>query len=498
MQTIVLSELIKKAGLDGSADMTEAAGAAEIKGISYDSRKTQPGDLFVCVKGFSTDGHKYAAKAEAAGAAAILASDRLEGISIPVIYVDDGNDGRKALSAVSAAFFGRPSDSMTVFGVTGTNGKTTISYLLRAITEASGHECGVLGTIAYVYGGKTFESVNTTPESFELQRMFHEMKEDHGIKYCAMEVSSHSLALCRTDDISFDYSVFTNLTPDHMDFHHNFEDYYAAKKKLFEQTERCSVINTDDKYGKRLYNELLAEGRTVVACAIDDDNAHYRAEIISASASGTDVEITAGEKKLGVMHINTPGRFSVSNALCAAAITLEAGISWDAVKAGIEQTPGVAGRFESVANSKGIPVIVDYAHTPDALEKVIKTAREFTQGRVITVFGCGGDRDATKRPLMGKVSGELSDYCVVTSDNPRTEDPDAIIADIIPGIDPTGCEYTVEHDRRRGIKKALREWKPGDTVIIAGKGHETYQIIGTVKTHFDDRETAMQIIEQEL
>ena len=210
------------------------------------------------------------------------------------------------------------------------------------------------------------------------------------------------------------------------------------------------------------------------------------------------MEITAGEKKLGVMHINTPGRFSVSNALCAAAITLEAGISWDAVKAGIEQTPGVAGRFESVANSKGIPVIVDYAHTPDALEKVIKTAREFTQGRVITVFGCGGDRDATKRPLMGKVSGELSDYCVVTSDNPRTEDPDAIIADIIPGIDPTGCEYTVEHDRRRGIKKALREWKPGDTVIIAGKGHETYQIIGTVKTHFDDRETAMQIIEQEL
>ena len=309
MQTIVLSELIKKAGLDGSADMTEAAGAAEIKGISYDSRKTQPGDLFVCVKGFSTDGHKYAAKAEAAGAAAILAADRLEGISIPVIYVDDGNDGRKALSAVSAAFFGRPSDSMTVFGVTGTNGKTTISYLLRAITEASGHECGVLGTIAYVYGGKTFESVNTTPESFELQRMFHEMKEDHGIKYCAMEVSSHSLALCRTDDISFDYSVFTNLTPDHMDFHHNFEDYYAAKKKLFEQTERCSVINTDDKYGKRLYNELLAEGRTVVACAIDDDNAHYRAEIISASASGTDVEITAGEKKLGVMHINTPADF---------------------------------------------------------------------------------------------------------------------------------------------------------------------------------------------
>lgn len=498
MHKITLTQLLEKAGLASHVDMTEIEGSTEIKGISYDSRKTQSGDLFVCVKGFSTDGHEYAAKAETAGASAILASDKLEGITIPVIYINDRNDGRKTLSAVSAAFFERPSDSMTVFGVTGTNGKTTISYLLKEIIEAAGHDCGVLGTIAYVYGGKTFESVNTTPESFELQRMFHEMKDDYAIKYCAMEVSSHSLALCRTDDISFDYSVFTNLTPDHMDFHHNFEDYYAAKKKLFEQTNRCSVINVDDKYGKRLYNELSAEGRCVISCGIDDESAHYRARITAASAAGTDVEISAEGNIFGSMHINTPGRFSVSNALCAVAITLEAGIAWENVKAGIEKIHGVAGRFESVANSKGIPVIVDYAHTPDALEKVIKTAREFTDGRVITVFGCGGDRDATKRPLMGKVSGELSDYCVVTSDNPRTEDPDAIISDIIPGIDATGCSYTVEPDRRRGIKKALKEWTPGDTVIIAGKGHEDYQIIGTEKTHFDDRETAMQIIEQEL
>ena len=324
------------------------------------------------------------------------------------------------------------------------------------------------------------------------------MRQEFGIHNCAMEVSSHSLALSRTDDISFDYSVFTNLTPDHMDFHHDFEDYYNAKKKLFEQTEKASVINTDDEYGKRLYNELSAEGRHVISCGVDDPEAYYRAVVIESSASGTLAEILAGGRKLGTMHINTPGRFSVSNALCAAAVTMEAGVSWEAVKAGIQQTRGVSGRFESVENSRGIPVIVDYAHTPDALEKILRTAREFTKGRLITVFGCGGDRDATKRPLMGKAAGELSDFCVVTSDNPRTEDPDAIIEDIIPGIAATGCEYVVQPDRRRGIKKALSAWEPGDTVIIAGKGHENYQIIGTVKSYFDDKETALQIIEQEL
>ena len=492
-----LKELIEKAGLagqTGGADIPDV----EITGISYNSRKTQPGDLFVCVKGFSTDGHKYAQSAAEAGAAAVAAAEPVEVSGAPVVCISDEMDGRHTLSALSAAFFGNPSDSMTVFGVTGTNGKTTISYLLRAIIEASGHACGVLGTIAYVYGGKTFESVNTTPESYELQRMFYEMKHDYATDYCAMEVSSHSLALSRTDSISFDYSAFTNLTPDHMDFHHDFEDYYAAKKKLFTQTKGSCVINTDDEYGKRLYNELLAEGKKAVSCGIGDQEAFYRAVILDSSASGTDVEIMKGGEKLGTMHINTPGSFSVSNALCAAAVTLESGISWDAVKSGIEETKGVAGRFENVENSHGIPVIVDYAHTPDALVKVINTAREFTKGRVITVFGCGGDRDATKRTLMGKAAGELSDICVVTSDNPRTEDPDKIIEDIIPGIAATDCSYTVQPDRRRAIKKALTQWQPGDTVIIAGKGHENYQIIGTVKSYFDDKETALQIIEQEI
>ncbi|MBR5228797.1 MAG: UDP-N-acetylmuramoyl-L-alanyl-D-glutamate--2,6-diaminopimelate ligase [Firmicutes bacterium] len=485
-----LGELLKLAGIENQENAE-----LEITGVSYNSLKTQPGELFVCISGFSTDGHKYAKSAEEAGAAAILAERPLDEIAVPVIIVENG---RKALSAVSAAFYGRPSDSMKVYGVTGTNGKTTISYLLRAIVEAAGHQCGVLGTIAYVYGGKTFESVNTTPESFELQRMFHEMKNDYSIDYCAMEVSSHSLALSRTDDISFDYSVFTNLTPDHMDFHTDFEDYFAAKKKLFQQTSGTSVINIDDEYGKRLYNELFAEGKNVFSCSVDDETAYYRAVIKDTSAAGTNADIFAGEKMLGSLKINTPGRFSVANAICAIGVTMESGISWEAAKAGIEETRGVSGRFESVENSHGIPVIVDYAHTPDALEKIIKTAREFTTGRVITVFGCGGDRDATKRPVMGNIAGTYSDFCVVTSDNPRTEDPYKILDDIVPGVEKTDCPYEVVEDRRRGIKRALKEWTPGDTVIIAGKGHENYQIIGKVKHYFDDKETALQIIEQEL
>ena len=283
---------------------------------------------------------------------------------------------------------------------------------------------------------------------------------------CAMEVSSHSLALSRTDDISFDYGVFTNLTPDHMDFHKDFEDYFNAKKKLFLQTVKGNVINVDDSYGKRLYEELSAEGRPVKSCAVADSGAYYRAHILEKSVAGTRAEIFAGEQKLGELKINTPGMFSVENAIGAVGVTLEAGIPWDAVKAGIEKTRGVAGRFESVENSRGIPVIVDYAHTPDALENVLKTAREFTENRIITVFGCGGDRDRTKRPLMGEIAGKYSDYCVVTSDNPRTEDPEKILEDIVPGIEPTGCEYTVIEDRRRAIKKAVTQYQPGDVVII--------------------------------
>lgn len=487
-----LAELLKDSGIN----CPENAAELEIKGISYNSINTQEGDVFVCIKGFSTDGHKYAGAAAKAGAVVIIAQDEISETDIPVLYTDDC---RKALSRLSANFYGRPSEAMTIYGVTGTNGKTTISYLVKSIVEAAGKQCGVLGTIAYVYGGKTFESVNTTPESFEMQRMLSEMKDEYKTDVCSMEVSSHSLELARVDDVDFDYSAFTNLTEDHLDFHRDFDDYYNAKKRLFLLTKKMNVINTDDEYGKKLYAELEAEGRPVRSYSAEGNlTAYYRADIHESTAHGTDASFIENGKVLGDIHINTPGKFSVANALCAAGMALASGIAWDDVKAGIESVKGVAGRFENVPNSKGMPVIVDYAHTPDALVKVLNTAAEFTKGRIITVFGCGGDRDSTKRPFMGEAAGELSDFCVVTSDNPRTEDPDAIIKDILPGIDKTGCTYETESDRRKAIKRALQEYKPGDTIVIAGKGHETYQIIGQIKQHFDDRETALQIIEQEI
>ena len=486
-----LSKLLEGTGADTSVLLEDL----EITGVSYDSRKVRDGDLFVCIKGFSTDGHKYAAKAAEAGAAAILAEDSLDLPGVTVVYTQDT---RHALAAVSANLYGHPSDDMLVFGVTGTNGKTTISYLLQSILETAGHRCGVIGTIAYVYGGVSHESARTTPESYELQRMFYEMKTESETNACVMEVSSHSLALSRTDCLSIDYGIFTNLTEDHLDFHRDFEDYYQAKKKLFTQTSGMNIINIDDVYGQRLYRELKAEGRPAVSCAVADDGAYYTANVLKSSGDGTEAELYRDGQKLGVLSIKTPGRFSVSNAVCAAAAALEANVPWEDVCTGIARMDGVSGRFEKIQNSRGMTVIVDYAHTPDALEKVIKTAREFTEGRVITVFGCGGDRDSTKRPLMGETAGQYSDYCVVTSDNPRTEDPEAIIEDILPGIQKTECEYVVESDRRSAIRKALQEYRPGDTVIIAGKGHETYQIIGTEKHHFDDHETALQIIEQEL
>ncbi len=488
---MILVELLKGTGLTCGADEENI----EISGVSYDSRNVKPGDVFVCVRGFKSDGHAFAVAAQQAGASAVIAEEVPKGVTVPVILA---KDTRKALSGVSANFFGRPSEDILVFGITGTNGKTTISYLLKAIADEWGKECGVLGTIAYTYGGQSFESSWTTPESFELQRMFAEMKNEYGVDVCAMEVSSHSLALSRTDDIDFDYGVFTNLTPDHMDFHSDFEDYYQAKKKLFLQVSKGNVINVDDEYGRRLYNELIEEGRPAKSAGVSDENAYYRALIREKTVSGTDAEILVGGTSFGEIHINTPGMFSVENAVAAAGICLEAGVPWEAVKAGIEKTKGVPGRFESVENSKMIPVIVDYAHTPDALENVLKTAREFTEKRIIVVFGCGGDRDKTKRPVMGRIAGTFADYCVVTSDNPRTENPWDILDEIVPGVEETGCPYEVIEDRRRAIKKAVKEYQPGDVVIIAGKGHEDYQIIGTVKQYFDDRETVLQIIEQEI
>ncbi len=463
----------------------------EITDVAYDSRKVERGNIFICVRGYNTDGHLFALDAAAKGAAVVVSEDALEIEGVPVLRAEDG---RLALSRVSANFFMDPTRDLKIIGVTGTNGKTTITYMIRSVLEAAGESCGVLGTIAYQFGGKLYESVNTTPESYELQRLFAEMRAE-GVKNCVMEVSSHSLELSRARDIHFDYSIFTNLTPDHMDFHRDLDDYYNSKKKLFYLTEKTSTINIDDSYGKMLYTELKAAGKPVISYSLKTRSADYYGEIISSTDKGSELLLSVNGAEHGKIKIKTPGIFTIYNALATISICMASGMDFNKVKKGLEALKGVPGRFELVENSKDMIVIVDYAHTPDALEKVLKTALSFKRGRLICVFGCGGDRDRKKRPLMGKAAGEYSDYCIITSDNPRTEDQAGITADIEAGIYETGCIYEIIENRYEAIKKAISIYRKGDILIIAGKGHEDYQIIGTVKSHFDDRETAREIIE---
>lgn len=465
----------------------------DIKGIAYDSRKAENGGIFVCISGYKADGHDFARSAVSNGASVIIAEKDidLQDLNVPVVKV---KDSRKALSKISANFFGNPTKDFKIFGVTGTNGKTTITYMIKSVLEAFGKECGILGTIAYKFGNTEYESVNTTPESYELQKMFSEMK-DAKIEYCVMEVSSHSLSLSRADDINFDYGIFTNLTPDHLDFHENFEDYYNAKKKLFCMTNKNNIINIDDEYGQRLAGDLKEDGRSHMTYSIKNRAADIFAEVLEETDRYSLIEVSRNNTSIGKVTIQIPGEFSVYNALATIAACLAAEIPFEIIRMGIENLKGVPGRFEVVENTKNVLAIVDYAHTPDALEKVLKTAHGFKKGRLICVFGCGGDRDRTKRPLMGKVAGELCDYCIITSDNPRTEDPVQILSDTEAGIYDTGCNYELIIDRYDAIKKAVSIYKKGDIIIIAGKGHEDYQIIGNEKKYFDDRKAAKEIIE---
>lgn len=464
----------------------------EITGVAYDSRKVQPGNVFVCIKGYASDGHKYIAGAAEKGAVCAIVQKGCE-YATDIIPVVECEDTRAALGNVSAQFFGKPSDKLKIFGITGTNGKTTTTYMLSSILEKAGMNCGIIGTISYKVGNKVIESVNTTPESYEVQKMFADMV-DAGDKACAMEVSSHALSMGRVDNVGFDYAIFSNLTEDHLDFHKDFEDYYQAKKQLFYKAWGAGLINIDDEYGERMFNELKEEGIRVYSYSAADPEADYYAEVSYKTDTHTVVKIYHQGSYVAGMRINIPGAFSVYNALSAFSAAYESGIDPMAIAEGIEGIPGVPGRFELVKNDKDVIAIVDYAHTPDALIKVLDTANEFKKGRLICVFGCGGDRDRTKRPLMGIAAGERSEFCIVTSDNPRTEDPAKILLDIEEGISKTGCEYVMIQDRKSAIEKAIEIYEPGDVIIIAGKGHEDYQIIGKEKIHFDDREVVSEIL----
>lgn len=476
---MLFSDLIGKNWIDKNGDI-------EITGIVYDSRAVSAGNVFVCVKGYNQDGHLYAKAAEEKGAAAIVAEDKVD-VSIPVFYT---NNSRRMLAKMAADFYHHPSEKFKLIGVTGTNGKTTITYLVKNILETAGKRVGVIGTNNNVIGDKvllTQSNTPTTPNSLELQKLFAELVEERA-EYVVMEVSSHALELDRVYGCKFDVGIFTNITQDHLDFHGTMENYLKAKAKLFDMAD-IGVINIDDKGGKKIVKDAKCECITVGI----NENSMLKATDISVSSKGSGFKLEY-DGKIYDMYIPIPGKFSVYNALNAIGAVLPLGIDMDTIKKGLAGVKGVTGRAEVVPVEREYTVIIDYAHTPDGLENIISTVKEFAENRVITLFGCGGDRDSTKRPIMGRIAGELSDYCIITSDNPRTENPSKIIDDIVEGIKTTDAEYTVIENRREAISFALKTAQQGDVIILAGKGQETYQIIGREKFHFDEREIVRECL----
>ncbi len=472
-----------------------------IKGIAYDSRLVKKDFLFVAVKGFSVDGHDYITDALSRGAAALIVENAAARANAKRFDTDKNtafvevSDSRKALALISAAFYGHPSGSLSLIGITGTNGKTTTSFIVKNIIEAGGKKTGLLGTNCYMTGGKTRTAPNTTPESLDLQRYLSEMV-DNKMEYAAIEVSSHGLALKRVEGSSFKVAAFTNFTQDHLDFHGSMDEYFKAKGMLFSYMdgEGTAVLNWDDPKVKTLANDLKCK---VVTCGTED-GAMIRAENIKGQSGGApglyfDIQTPHGRFNI---ESQLMGRFNVSNILMAAGITHALGFSADVIQKGIRNARPVEGRFENINAGQSFTCIVDYAHTDDALKKLLEEARRIAEGKMITVFGCGGDRDKTKRPLMGVAASELSDFVFVTSDNPRSEDPSGIIEEIIMGMKKKN--YKVQTDRRDAIKEAVAMAHSGDILIVAGKGHEEYQEIDGVRNHFSDKEELRKAIKKQL
>lgn len=473
-----LSDLI--AGLDPVA--TRGDLGVEIAALAYDSRKAGPGTLFFCVPGEKADGHEFAASAVAAGSAALVVERELEQ-PVPQVVV---GDARAAMAPLAARFWGDPTARLRMFGVTGTNGKTTTAFLVREILEASGTHCGLLGTVKQVVAGVEEEVVRTTPEAIDLQATFARMLAG-GDAACAMEVSSHAMVLHRADSVRFDVTLFTNLTQDHLDFHGTMEEYFAAKRLLFELPGASRVVNVDDEYGRRLAAEF--DCVTFSAAGAEADYSAREVEFDPAGAAFL-ARTPHGELRL---RTGLPGAFNVANALGAFAAAIALGVEPDTAAAGLAAAARVPGRFEPIDEGQGFAVLVDYAHTPDSVENVLRAARALTAGRLISVFGAGGDRDRDKRPKMGRAGGELSDLAVITSDNPRSEEPGAIVAEVAAGAELGAAEVVVEVDRRAAIALALGRAGSGDTVVIAGKGHEQGQEFeGGRKVPFDDREIARE------
>jgi len=498
MATVTVQPQTRKQGNTGmklpqlmdGVDVVAQSGpvGAEISFIAYDSRKAQSGSLFVAIRGEKTDGNKFVAAAIENGAACIVSelprpAEMAQGIAWVQV-----REPRKALATASANSLGRPAEALKLAGVTGTNGKTTTVFLLDSLIRAAGHKTGLYGTIEYRTPLGSQVAANTTPESLDLQRFLAAVR-DAGGTHASFEVSSHALALDRAWGCRFTAAIFTNLTRDHLDFHKTFEDYFAAKKKLFagtgKGTPQVAVINTDDPYGK----QLAGITQRTLTYGINN-GADITTKKFALTFSG--LEFTA-KTPAGDIEVRSPlvGRINVYNILGAIGGGIALGLPNDAIARGIAALDAVPGRFQRIDEGQPFLVIVDYAHTDDALRNLIQTARELNKaGRIITLFGCGGDRDRAKRPLMGEAAGSLGDRVVLTCDNPRTEDPLRIINDTVVGLQKANADYVVEPDRERAIEIALREAKAGDIVLLAGKGHETYQILKDKTIDFDDRAMA--------
>ena len=470
-----LKELLKDiAVLECTADPE-----LEIKSVHYDSRKVTPDSLFVAISGFASDGNRFIPMALDKGAVAVVTAKKPEN-DVPYILVESD---RMALAMLGCNFYGHPAKKMTMIGVTGTNGKTSTTLLLKQVLEKTiGAKVGLIGTMANMVGDEVIPTERTTPESFELQGLFARM-QGAGCSHVVMEVSSHAVTLDRIGGVHFDIAAFTNLTEDHLDFHKTMDCYCDAKAELF---RRCgkAVINTDDSYAPRFLEAASCPVLTTAVTGAGD----LRAENVELLSDGIRYDAVAGGEKVPV-HVPIPGRFTVYNTLTVLGIARQLGIRLPDAAAALETVEGVKGRIEVVPTpGKDYTVLIDYAHTPDGLENVLSSVRDFCRGRVISVFGCGGDRDPIKRPIMGEIGVKLADFAIITSDNPRTEDPMAIIADILRGVKEEHGEYIVVEDRKTAIRYAMDIAKKDDIIVLAGKGHETYQEICGVKYHLDERE----------
>lgn len=472
-----------------------------ILGVAYSSNKVRPGDAFCCIVGLKADGHAFAQDAVDRGAKVLVVERMLEvkgDNDVTFILV---NDTRKAMAHLAAHFYRMPTQDLSLVGITGTNGKTTTAHLVEHIASSLGKTTGMIGTVGIDIAGKTLPADHTTPESCDLQHIFAEMR-DAGCDVVAMEVSSHALDLDRVWDSTFAVTAFTNLTQDHLDYHKTFEAYFAAKRRLFSADYPAKrVINIDSTWGERLVADVLEQGDEVITTGFAENADIHPIEIAYDVARTRIVLGVRGEAI--AFEYPLVGKFNVENVMTAFGIVLELGFAPHDIARALRNVPPVPGRIEHVMLEAGegsdrarqIAVYVDYAHTPDAIEKALASVKQLTKGKTIVVFGCGGDRDATKRPLMGKAA-LAADFAVVTSDNPRTESPDAIIEDIVAGMQECGERFSVEPDRKRAIEHALSLAHPGDSVLIAGKGHEDYQIIGTTKHPFDDRAVARQALKE--